>query len=118
MGRLADELHRPALTFPPSASSIRDLYRAVLRDIRHDRLSLRGIWEGSVVGVDEAGSARDHSSLHDLSSDLRRVIDQGAPAQATRARELLTEIEAGNRADVSSATQLVQAFLHDPDLWR
>lgn len=70
------------------------------------------------MGADQVSSARDHSSLLHLSNDLRRVIDQGAPAQATRAGELLTEIEAGNRAAVAAATQLVQAFLHDPDLWR
>lgn len=115
---MAGQLLRIALIPLPSLSSFRDLYRADSCHIRHDRLSLYGNWEGSAVGADETGSARDHSSLHDLSDDLRRVMTQGAPAQATRASELLTEIEAGNRAVVPSATQLVQAFLHDPDLWR
>ena len=71
------------------------------------------------------GRARDV----DLAEGLQQVIQDGAPAQAARAREILRSIapdgiEPGDgvppadEPTIQAARDLVRAFLHDPDLWR
>lgn len=55
--------------------------------------------------------------MHRL-AHLREIQDKGAPAQAERARELIAilEVDADDRASVSEADALIEAYLHDPYL--
>ncbi len=51
-----------------------------------------------------------------MRSLLLEVADKGAPAQAARARELLTQLD--TPAGQEEAGLLIDAFLHDPYLTR
>ena len=55
-----------------------------------------------------------------LVASLREVVANGAPAQQARAGELLIPLERGDadEALMEAATLLVDAFGHDPYLWR
>ena len=54
----------------------------------------------------------------ELVEGLRLVASQGAPAQAQRAGELLEALSRDDFGASGPAEALVEAFLHDPDLWR
>lgn len=51
---------------------------------------------------------------------LKEVVTHGAPAQQARARELLIPLERGDadEASIEAASLLLDAFGHDPYLWR
>lgn len=55
-----------------------------------------------------------------LVASLGQVVANGAPAQQARARELLVPLERGDadEALMQAASLLVDAFGHDPYLWR
>ena len=70
--------------------------------------------------VDDMGDASPVSDTARLVQMLKEVVTRGAPAQQARARELLIPLERGDADDalIEAASLLVDAFGHDPYLWR
>lgn len=70
--------------------------------------------------VDDEAEGSPVSDTARLVQSLKQVITHGAPAQQARARELLIPLEQGDadEALVDAASLLVDAFGHDPYLWR
>lgn len=54
----------------------------------------------------------------EVTEGLRLIASQGAPAQARRAGELLADLANDVPGASMSAQALIEAYLHDPDLWR
>lgn len=55
--------------------------------------------------------------MEELRGQLDRVLREGAPAQSEQAAQFLRRLDRGEDVRAAGA-QLVDAFLHDPDLWR
>lgn len=70
--------------------------------------------------VDGMGDGSPVSDSARLVQMLKEVVTHGAPAQQARARELLVPLERGDadEALIEAASLLVDAFGHDPYLWR
>ena len=70
--------------------------------------------------VDDVGEEAPISDPARLVQMLKEVVTHGAPAQQARARELLVPLERGDadEALIEAASLLVDAFGHDPYLWR